>query len=118
MALMYPMWSILREGHIEHQNGSSYLQAGWLVVRVPEGTGNVSVHHRVQTGSGTHPASYSVGNRGYFSGGKAAGVVKLTTDVHLVSRSRMRGAILPLPQYAFMAWCSVEAQGTFILPYL
>jgi hypothetical protein len=23
----------------------------------------------------------------------------------------MRGAILPLPQYAFMAWCSVEAQG-------
>jgi hypothetical protein len=23
----------------------------------------------------------------------------------------MRGAIPPLPQYAFMAWCSVKAQG-------
>jgi hypothetical protein len=23
----------------------------------------------------------------------------------------MRGAILPLPQYAYMAWCSVKAQG-------
>jgi hypothetical protein len=23
----------------------------------------------------------------------------------------MSGAILPLPQYAFMAWCSVKAQG-------
>jgi hypothetical protein len=23
----------------------------------------------------------------------------------------MRGAITPLPQYAFMAWCSVTAQG-------
>jgi len=27
----------------------------------------------------------------------------------------MRGAIPPLPQYAFMAWCSVEAQGQFYL---
>jgi hypothetical protein len=25
----------------------------------------------------------------------------------------MRGAILPLLQYAFMAWCSDEAQGNF-----
>jgi hypothetical protein len=25
----------------------------------------------------------------------------------------MRGAIPPLSQYAFMAWCSVEAQGQF-----
>jgi hypothetical protein len=25
----------------------------------------------------------------------------------------MSGAIPPLPQYAFMAWCSVKAQGQF-----
>jgi len=25
-----------------------------------------------------------------------------------VPRSRSRGAIIPLPQYAFMAWCSVK----------
>jgi hypothetical protein len=36
------------------------------------GAGNFS-HHRVKNGSGAHPASYSVGNRGPFPGGKAAG---------------------------------------------
>jgi hypothetical protein len=30
--------------------------------------------------------------------------VKLTTHLHLVPRSRMRGAISPLPQYVFMVW--------------
>jgi hypothetical protein len=31
----------------------------------------------------------------------------------------MSGAISPLPQYAFMAWCSVKAQGQlYLLPYL
>jgi hypothetical protein len=27
----------------------------------------------------------------------------------------MRGGIPPLPQYAFMVWCSVEAQGQLYL---
>jgi hypothetical protein len=36
--------------------------------------------------------------------------VKLTTHLHLVPRSRMRGSIHPVPQYAFMVWCSVKAQ--------
>jgi hypothetical protein len=31
------------------------------------------LHHRVQTGSGAHPASYPMGTRGSFPGGKAAG---------------------------------------------
>jgi len=31
--------------------------------------------------------------------------------------SRMCGAIPPLPQYAFKAWCSVKAQGQlYLLP--
>jgi len=33
--------------------------------------------------------------------------VKLTTRLNLVPRSRMRGAIPPLLQYAFVEWCSV-----------
>jgi hypothetical protein len=33
-------------------------------------------------------------------------------------RSRMRGAIPPLPPYTFMAWCSVKAQGQlYLLPF-
>jgi len=41
--------------------------------------------------------------------------VELTTHLHLVRRSRMRGAIPPLPQYAFMAWSLVKAQGQLYL---
>jgi hypothetical protein len=42
-------------------------------VRVPAGAGNFSLHHRVQTGSGVHPASDTMGIRAPSSGGKAAG---------------------------------------------
>jgi hypothetical protein len=34
---------------------------------------------------------------------------------HLVSRLRMRGAIPPLPQYVFMAWCLLKALGQIYL---
>jgi hypothetical protein len=37
---------------------SAGLRAGWLGIRVPAGAGNFSLHHRVQTGSETPPASY------------------------------------------------------------
>jgi hypothetical protein len=42
-------------------------------VRFPAGAGHFSLHHRVQNGSGAHPASYAVGTRDSFPGGKAAG---------------------------------------------
>jgi hypothetical protein len=42
-------------------------------VRFPAEAGNFSLHHRVQNGSGAHPASYPMGTRGSFSGDKAAG---------------------------------------------
>jgi hypothetical protein len=42
-------------------------------VRFPVGGGNFSLHHRVQNGSGAHPASYPVDTRGSFPGGKAVG---------------------------------------------
>jgi hypothetical protein len=42
-------------------------------VRFPEGSGNFSLYHRVQNGSGAHAASYPMGTRGSFLGGKAAG---------------------------------------------
>jgi hypothetical protein len=34
--------------------------------------------------------------------------VKLTAHFHLGPRSRLRGAMPPLPHYVFMAWCLVE----------
>jgi hypothetical protein len=39
--------------------------------------------------------------------------VELTTHLHLVPRSRIRGAIPPLPQYVFMAWCLVKHRDNF-----
>jgi hypothetical protein len=36
------------------------------------GAGKFSLHHRVQNGSGAHPASHPMGNRGSFPGGKVA----------------------------------------------
>jgi len=33
----------------------------------------ISLHYRVQNGSGAHPASYSMGTRNSFPGDKAAG---------------------------------------------
>jgi hypothetical protein len=41
--------------------------------RFPAGAANFSLHHRIQNGSGAHPASYPMGTRGSFPGGKAAG---------------------------------------------
>jgi hypothetical protein len=39
----------------------------------PVGAGKFSLHYHTQSGSGTHPASYPMGTRGSFPGGKAAG---------------------------------------------
>jgi hypothetical protein len=53
---------------------SAGLRTGWSEVRVPAEAGKFSLHHRcVQNSSEAHPASYPVGIRGYFPGGKAAG---------------------------------------------
>jgi hypothetical protein len=41
--------------------------------------------------------------------------VKLTTHLPLVPRSRIRGAVRPLSQYASMVWCSVKAPGQLYL---
>jgi hypothetical protein len=42
-------------------------------IRFPAGAGNFSLHHRVHSGSGAHPASYPMGTRGSFPWGKEAG---------------------------------------------
>jgi len=44
-----------------------------LHVCVASWAGNFSLHHRVQTGSGVHPVSYTMTTRASFSGVKAAG---------------------------------------------
>jgi hypothetical protein len=56
-----------------HGTGRARWATGWTTgVRFPVGAENFSIHHRVQTGSGAHPASYPMGTRGSSPGGKAA----------------------------------------------
>jgi len=43
------------------------------ILKTVSGTGSFSLHHRVQTGSGVRLASYTMGTRGSFPGGKAGG---------------------------------------------
>jgi hypothetical protein len=45
--------------------------------------------------------------------------VKLTTHLHLVARSKNERSYTSTPQYAFMEWCSVKAQGQlYLLPLI
>jgi hypothetical protein len=83
--------------------------------RFPTGAGNFSLHHRVQNGSGPHPASYPMGTRGSLPGGKAAGACSWPLTSIYCRGQRMSGAIPPLAQDAFMAWCSVKGQGQLYL---
>jgi hypothetical protein len=70
-----------------------------------------SLHHRVQTCSGAHPASYPVGTRGSFSGGKAAGAWSYFSRP-FSSEVKDDWSYTSTPQYAFMACCSIKSTGT------
>jgi hypothetical protein len=85
--------------------GGSSLGTGW----------NFSLHHCVQTGSWGPPSLLSNGYQELFPWGWSGRGVKLTTHFHLVPRSRIRGAIPPLHQYAFTARFSLETQGQLYL---
>jgi hypothetical protein len=70
------------------------------------------LHHRVQNGSGAHPASIQ-----WVAGVLAPGIkrppVKLTTYLHLVPRSKNEWSYTSTPQYPFMAWCLVKHRDNF-----
>jgi hypothetical protein len=76
-------------------------------VRSPAQAKDFSSSLCVQTGSGVHPASCTMGTRGPFPGGKGAA---------LVPRSRMNRSYTPLPPSASMA-CSGTALPFFYLTY-
>jgi hypothetical protein len=72
-------------------------------VRSPAGAKDFSSSLFVQTGSGAHPASCTMGTGGPFSGVKRGRGVTLTTHTHLVPRSWMSRSYTPLPPSASMA---------------
>jgi hypothetical protein len=69
---VYSVTSKSRDSSVSIALGYGLDDPGYKV-RFPAGAGNFSLHHRVQNGSGAHPASYPMGTRGSFPGGKSAG---------------------------------------------
>jgi hypothetical protein len=59
----------MRLGNIQSRDSSVGIALGYGLddrgsrVRLPAGAGNFSFHHRVQNGSGAHPASYPMSTR-------------------------------------------------------
>jgi hypothetical protein len=90
--------------NLQAQCCSSGLWAGWSVVRVPAEAGNFSLHHRVQTGSGAHPASYPLVTRGSFPGGEADHSPPSSVEV------KNAWSYTSTPHHTSMTWCSVKAQ--------
>jgi hypothetical protein len=102
-------------GTVISQWYSAGLWTGWSGVRVPAEVGNFSLHYHAQAGSGAHPASYPMGARGSFPGGKADGawswpVASISVEVNAWSYTST-------PQYAFVAWCWVKVQGQLWEPW-
>jgi hypothetical protein len=81
-------------------------------VRFPAGAGNFSLHHRIQNGSRSHPASSRMGSRGSFRGGKAAGEWSWPlTSIYCQGQECVE--LYSTPQYVFMAWCLVKHRDNF-----
>jgi hypothetical protein len=79
-------------------------------VRSPAEAKDFSFSLCVQTGSGAHPASCTMGTGGLFPGEKSGRGVTLTTHPHLVRRSGMSRSYTSSPLCA-----SVACSGTALL---
>jgi hypothetical protein len=85
------------------------------MVRVPAGAGDFSLHHRIQTGSGAHPASYPMGTSGSLP---EEGVLKQLgreADHSPPSSAEVKNAwsYTSAPPVPFMAWCLVKHRDNF-----
>jgi hypothetical protein len=60
------------------------LDDGMIGFRFPAGAGNFALRYRVQTGSGTHPASFPMGTWGSFPGGEADHLPPSSAEVECV----------------------------------
>ena len=79
-------------------------------VRISTRTRGLSLLQLVQTGSEAYPAFNSMGT-GFLSRGQSGRSAVMTSQIHLPSTLRMRGAVLPFLLCAFMA-----RKGT-VLPF-
>jgi hypothetical protein len=83
--------------------GNGQGTTGWTAgVRFLPGTREFSFLHSVQTGCGAYSSSYTMGTGG----------VKLTTELHIVPRSKVMELYLHSP-CVFMVWSSIKRKDIF-----
>jgi hypothetical protein len=96
---------------------SAGLRDGWSGVRFPIRVRNFYPRHScVQTGSGAHPHSYTMGTRGSL-GAKRPGREADHLPPSSAEVKNVCAAIPPLPQYASMALCSKKSWGHLYLHF-
>jgi len=105
------------EVHIDFKYLNSYFYRSSRV-RFPAEAGNFSPHHSVQSGSGAHPASYPMGIRGCFHGGKAAGEWSWPPNPISCRGQRVSGAISPLPNTPSWRGAQLKNRDNFIFTIL
>jgi hypothetical protein len=79
------------------------LRAGRTRVRISAAERDFSLLRNTQIGSGAHLISISIGTEVNFWAYSDWGV-EFTTQLHLVSRLRIHGAMLLIPLRDFLAW--------------
>jgi hypothetical protein len=86
-------------------------------IRFPAGSGNFSLHHRVQKCSGVHTPSCPMDTRGSFPGLKRPG---READHSPPSSAEVKNAwsYTSTPLYVFMAWCLVKHRDNFIFTFI
>jgi hypothetical protein len=84
-------------------------------VRIPVGARYFLSTKTVKNVSVAHPASYSVGTE-FISEGRSGQEIKLTFDIHVAPRLRMRGGLNLLSLYTFMAGTRPTLPSTFLTP--
>jgi hypothetical protein len=62
---------------------------------------------------GAHQSYDKIGTAGSFPAAKAAGGMKLTTQLHLVPRYRMHGAVPPLPYTSWRSDIIIKRRDKF-----
>jgi hypothetical protein len=90
----------------------------WMIgVRFPAWAGKFSLHHHVQTVSGAHPTSYPMSTWAFSLGVKWPG---RKADYSPPSSAEAKNAwsYASTPQYVFMVWCSVKAQGQLYILHI
>jgi hypothetical protein len=89
----------------------------WMIgIRFSAGAGNFTLRHRVQTGSGAHPASYPM-DTGLFPWGLSGRGVKLTIHLNLMSMSKNAWSYTYTPQYVFMSRYLVKHRDYFTFTF-